>query len=98
MVWRVAAGFGLLAGLAAIGLWIWDGDGKTSAAKVRDPVAEQELISLEASYVVPVFTSRRQGNLVIDAVTFQTNHVRQTLWAEARFGPLSKEPERKKSL
>jgi anti-sigma factor RsiW len=98
MQWRVAAGFGLLVGLAAIGLWIWNGHQNTRAAKVREQGSEQEFISVQASYVVPVFTSRREGSLVIDTVIFQTNHVRQILLAEAKARPPLRDPERKHPL
>ena len=34
------------------------------------------------SYVVSTYTFRKEGDFVIDALTYTTNVVHQTLWAE----------------
>ncbi|HYG36543.1 MAG TPA: zf-HC2 domain-containing protein [Clostridia bacterium] len=93
LFWPVAA----TACLLAVGLFIAIQTQKHRTALSPAPLGQQA-ISVNASYTVPTYTFRREGNLVIDAVTFQTNTVRQTLWADANAESESKQQERRKSL
>jgi len=44
--------------------------------------AAESDVSIQLSYVVPVYTYRQEGGFVIDALTYQTNVVNERLYAE----------------
>jgi predicted anti-sigma-YlaC factor YlaD len=53
-----------------------------SAARQPHGEPRPATASIRISYLVPVYTFRREGNLVIDALTWTTNVVDQALWVK----------------
>jgi anti-sigma factor RsiW len=54
---------------------------KWHTAPAQPRLAEGE-VSIQLSYVVPIYTFRREGGYVIDALTYQTNVVNERLPAQ----------------
>lgn len=46
------------------------------------PRVAEGVVSVQLSYVVPIYTFRQEGGLVIDALTYQTNIVNERLQTE----------------
>ena len=52
------------------------------ALRVAQPHLAGDGVSIQLSYVVPIYTFRQEGGFVIDALTYQTNVVNQRFPAE----------------
>ena len=72
--------------LLILGGWVWllRGTGP-GGARLRQHLAER-IVSVHFSYVVPSYTFRQEGNLVVDALTYQTNVVDRSVQTELARG------------
>ena len=77
--WPVAVGAPVLILLA--GLLIYP-RGPMAHTGSRQPHLAGAEVSIQLSYVVPIYTFRQEGGFVVDAVTYQTNVINERLPAQ----------------
>jgi len=77
LAWPLAVGAPVLIALAWAFLGVLD-PGPQPAPPAQPHLAAGE-VSIQLSYVVPIYTFRQEGGLVIDALTYQTNVVNERL-------------------
>ncbi|MGD0262772.1 MAG: zf-HC2 domain-containing protein [Verrucomicrobiota bacterium] len=80
---RLAWPLGLAASMSLLlaGVFFFARGPKWQTAPAQPHLAEGE-VSIQFSYVVPIYTFRREGGYVIDALTYQTNVVNERLPAQ----------------
>jgi anti-sigma factor RsiW len=79
LAWPLGLAASVLLLAAGVFLHLRSSRQQTSPAQPR--LAEGEVL-VQLSYVVPIYTFRREGGFVIDAVTYQTNVVNERLPAQ----------------
>lgn len=95
LIWPLATAAVVVAGLLLTALFFQSPRRETMWLQSR---LEHGTASIDVSFAVPTYTFRREGALVIDALSYRTNVVKTTLLAGHDHGPGLNEQERKSPL
>jgi anti-sigma factor RsiW len=82
LAWPVAISVSVLVAAILFGGILLRPREPKSAARQPHRELRPSAAAIRISYVVPVYTFRREGNLVIDALTWTTNVIDQALWVK----------------
>jgi len=84
-LWRF--GFGVAVGVIFLGLLVWrleEQPGGSQAFATSEQATVQSPSRATVAYVLPDYSFREEGNLVWDSITYRTNVLDLTLWAQRK--------------